>query len=275
VAVTLLLAAATLRLAASVAGGLLALANHDGVVAGRTRAAEVLNTFGAGGDTAGALLAVAAAAGVWWLHRRPAESTSGAARPWALAVLGGTALLVVLHAVGVVLLDIDAAHTAPQLTILLGFAATDLLLCLAGTVVVRHVPAAAAEAGPGDPLLFAVDRETGEVFAFFSFAELARAISVYSVEDGEFAFYDDDGRVFHADVVDDAIRLTPTEVVRRDELLARLRGFADKHGLPVVDRNEPLSYLRPVSDWQWLELWPGWLRWIGRIVRRLQVPPVG
>jgi hypothetical protein len=274
--VALLLAAATLRLAASVAGGFLALANHDGLVGGRAGAAEVLNTFGAGGDTAGALLAVAGAAGVWWLHRGAADSTSRAARPWALAVLGGTALLVVLHAVAVVVLDIDAAHTAPQLTILLGFAATDLLLCLAGTVAVRHVPAApAAEAGAADPLLFAVDRGTGEVFAFFSFAELARAISVYSVEDDEFAFYDDDGRVFHADAVDDAIRLTPTDVVRRDELLARLRGFADKHGLAVVDRNEPLSYLRPVSDWQWLELWPGWLRWIGRIVRRLQVPPVG
>jgi hypothetical protein len=131
--------------------------------------------------------------------------------------------------------------------------------------------AGATQSDELEPLVFAVDRGNGEVFAFFSYARAARTISVYSIEEDEYVFYADDGTLLVASVVDDRTTFTPTGVVRRDELLQHLRSFTQRTSVEVIDRDDPTAYAVPIADWQWLQLWPGWLRGIGRLVRRLQM----
>jgi hypothetical protein len=65
------------------------------------------------------------------------------------------------------------------------------------------------------------------------------------------------------------VSFTETADRRRDELLAHLKEFVLRRGIRVdeEDADEPSAYAIPISDWQWLQLWPGWLRWIGRIFR--------
>jgi len=121
-----------------------------------------------------------------------------------------------------------------------------------------------------EPLLFAVDRGNGEVFAFFSFAQARRSISPYSIEENEFTFYTDEGMVVEATATEMVTHFTPTGEDRREDLMRALRRFAQVTDLTVEEPQDPTSYAVPIADWQWLELWPGWLRPIGRIVRRLQ-----
>ena len=73
-----------------------------------------------------------------------------------------------------------------------------------------------------------------------------------------------------ASAADLVARFTPTAENGRDDLMRALRRFVQAKDLSVEEPQEPTSYAVPISDWQWLELWPGWLRPIGRIVRRLQ-----
>ena len=266
-ALALLLAGvASVRILGSVVAGLLALVNDPGdFEAGRVHAAGVLTSFGAAGDSIGGLLLVAAAASLWGAASR---AGAGVIRP----LLGATMLLVVLRVVGVLIIDAEAPfrHAVTEETLTVTFGLADLLLCLGGFEVLRRLPAVAGSEDSSDlePVVFAVDRGNGEVFAFFSYAEAARTLSVYSIEDGEFDFFTDEGVAVDATVVDGRTRLAVTAVDRREDLLRALRTFAGSHGLDVDPTDEPSAYAIPISDWQWLELWPGWLRWIGRFVRR-------
>ena len=275
-ALVVLVGAASLRILAAVIAGFIALGQHDdlnGVSFGRGRlhAGEVLNTFGEAGDGIGALLAAAAVALVWWLSRQAAITRSMVT--WVRAVLTVTAVLTVVSAASVVVLDIE--QVPERLTLIIGFSLAYLLVCLGGLLVLaglRDVDVDVDQPDPDDvePLLFAVDRGNGEVFAFFSFAQARRSISPYSIEENEFTFYTDEGVVVEATATDLVTHFTPTGEDRREDLMRALRRFAQVTDLTVEEPQEPTSYAVPISDWQWLELWPGWLRPIGRIVRRLQ-----
>src|SRR3954453_17512990 len=268
-ALEVLVGAASLRILAAVIAGVIALGQHDDLNIGRQHAGEVLNAFGAAGDSIRALLAAGAAALVWLLSRQTPVSRGVLSTLRAVVVV--TALMAVARATAIVVLDID--HIGYELTIVIGFAIADVLLC-AGILLVlsRLRPVDLDEVDPDDvePLLFAVDRGNGEVFAFFSLAQARRSISPYSIEENEFTFYTDEGMVVEATATDLVTHFTPTGEDRREDLMRALRRFAQVTDLTVEEPQEPTSYAVPISDWQWLELWPGWLRPIGRIVRRLQ-----
>jgi hypothetical protein len=271
----LLVGAAFLRLLASVVAGIVTLASgrEDFAPAGH-RAGSILATFGAAGDSISAILLLGVVALLAWGRPRP--------RPHLLTrvvrvLLLVTAGLVVLRVAGTYLIEAGfSAYASAQEAVVTGFGLGDLLLCLGGTLMLARVGAVefatvtgVIDDGEPEPVVFAVDRGNREVFAFFSYAQAARTISVYSIEEDEFTFYADDGTLLQATVVDDRTRFTPTDDDRREELMAALRAFARAKSLVVHEPDEPTAYAVPVADWQWLELWPGWLRGIGRAVRRL------
>jgi hypothetical protein len=272
-ALVVVLLAATVRIVAALIAGLIMLGEHNSFLVGRAHAGFVLNAFGAAGETVGVLLALVAVGLVWWLSRGSAESRVEPLATVTRVVLVVTAVLVGARVAGGIVLDQDATQAASTLTIIVGFGLADLALCAGGLAVLARVAATAGapQSDELEPLVFAVDRGNGEVFAFFSYAQAARTISVYSIEEDEYAFYADDGRLLDASVVDDRTTFTPTDVVRRDELLQHLRSFTQTRSVEVIDRDDPTAYAVPIADWQWLQLWPGWLRGIGRLVRRLQM----
>jgi hypothetical protein len=149
------------------------------------------------------------------------------------------------------------------------------LLCLGGARILGRVdtarrPADVADDAEPDPLVFAVDRGNGEVFAFFSYAEATQSISIYSIEENEFVFYADDGTLLQATVVDDRTTFARTDADARTELMGHVRRFAREKSLVVHEPDEPAAYAVPISDWQWLELWPRWMRGLGRMVNRVR-----
>ena len=268
--VTLMVLAVSLRLLGAIIGGFIAMSLHHDVFAPASqRAGTILETFGRAGDTAGAVLAVAAAALVGW----------GRVRDTGLmfvvrVVLVVTAALVCLRVAGYFMIsaEFNAAGSVEE-SVVTGAGVCDLLLCVGALWALGRSSADPIADGSddADPLVFAVDRGTAEVFAFFSYAEAARTLSVYSIEDGEFAFYTDEGYVIDASVVDERPRFTVTDDNRRDLLASALRSFAARHDLDVDVQDDDLTaYAVPISDWQWLELWPRWMRGLGRLVNRLR-----
>lgn len=268
-ALTALGLAAGVRIVVSLIAGLITLSQHDEMSTGRVRAGEILTAFGSAGDSIEALLGAAAVAVLWWMARRGLTGAAAAIRLLLIATL----LLIVARATGFALIDIDSARASAEFTVIFGFGLADAVI-VGGSLLVldraRLAVTASADPDQIEPLLFAVDRGNGEVFAFYSFAQARRAISIYSIEENEYAFYTDEGDVVTATADDDGTSFTVTDDRRLDELMLSLRGFAQSKGLSVEEPQEPTSYAVPVSDWQWLELWPGWLRPIGRLVRRLQ-----
>jgi hypothetical protein len=271
IALGALLGAATIRILAAVIAGFITLGQHDELNIGRLHAGVVLNAFGASGDGIGALLVAAIVAVTWGLSRRAPVSRT--AVTWVRVVATITALMTVASAAAVLVLDADANQSANQLTLVIGFSVAYLLVCLGGLLVlseVHHVDSDVLDPDHLEPLLFAVDRGNGEVFAFFSFAEARRTISIYSIEEDEYVFYTDEGMVVNASAADGVTHFTVTTEDRREDLMRALRQFALAKALTAEEPGEPTSYAVPIADWQWLELWPGWLRPIGRLVRRVQ-----
>jgi hypothetical protein len=272
----LLLGATTLRLLGSVVAGLDMLTRDMADFAPASqRTGSILSTFGSAGDTVSALLLLGVVALLAWGRPRPRVHLL---MRIVRVLLFVTAVLVVVRIVGTYAIDAQlSGGTGAQEAVVTGFGLGDLLLCLGGAVMPGRLDSATATTAVGaaddlepEPLVFAVDRGNGEVFAFFSYAQAARTIGVYSIEEDEFAFYTDDGTLLQATVVGERTRFTPTEEDRRSELMAALRAFARAKSLVVAEPDEPTAYAVPISDWQWLELWPGWLRGIGRMVRRFQ-----
>ena len=269
-ALTALLLGATIRLVAAVIAGLIVLVDHDEANVGRQHVGEVLNTLGVAGDGIGALLVAITAGAVWALSRHAAVSRPTVA--WTRAIALVTALMTVSSAVGVLVL-FDGNHVAYQLAVIIGFAVAYLVICLGSLLVLSRigdVDVDQQDSGELEPLLFAVDRGSGEVFAFFTFAQARRTISSYSVEENEYDFFTDEGRVVHAAAHDLVTQFTPTDEYRREDLMRALRAFARAKGLVVEDPQDLTSYAVPIADWQWLELWPGWMRPLGKLVRRIQ-----
>ena len=268
--------AASLRLLAAVVSGTISALTADQGPTGRFRVGEIISGFGVAGDTIGAALAVLALAlAVFTAYQRRALVVAAG------VVVGLTAVSIVAAVVGTVLVASGFPGNPENAVIAraIGFGLADLMLCIGGGVLAAQLSppvgtdAAGGEAGL-DPVIFAVDRADGEVFAFFSRQEAARTLNVYSVEDDEFLLYGDDGAVIVAQVVGGRVAFTVTDDRRPAELLTHLQQFAMRVGLTVDPDlfNEPWAYAHPISEWQWLQLWPGWMRPLGGLVRAVARP---
>lgn len=270
-----LLLGAALRIVVSVAAGIAEWAQNgdQDFPNGTFRAGDILVTVGEAGDGVGVLLGVAALALVWWLLA--ADEPVEGLRSTTAAVLSVTAVSAFVQTVGYLLLFSIAPPAAlwSQLILRVGHALVYAIVALGGVTAARRLaglaPAHAVERFDDDPLVFAVDGPSGDVYAYFSVADAERKSHVYSVADDELTFYTDEGTVVRASVEDERVVLTPTDIDQRDALLERLRQFVVRRGIQVHPRDaeDPAAYARPISDWQWLQLWPGWLRWMGRIFR--------
>lgn len=270
-----ILLGAALRIVASVVAGIIEWAQNgdQGYPNGTFRAGDILDTVGDAGDGVGVLLALAALALVWWLLAvdEPVEGLRSAAA----TVLGLTAVSAFVQVLGFMLLFSIAPESTlwSQLVLRVGHSLVYAIVALGGVAAARRlaglVRAQAVQRFDDDPLVFAIDRLSGDVHAYFSVDTAERKSHVYSVEDDELAFYTDEGKVVRASAEHDRVVLTPTDVDQRDALLERLREFVVRRGLHVHpdDADDPTAYAKPISEWQWLQLWPGWLRWMGRIVR--------
>ena len=267
---TVLAVAAGMRVVGSVVAGFIALSQHrDEFDPVSQRAGSVLQAFGAAGDTLGALLLLAAAALIAWAEVRDLRLHIAIR-----ALLLVTAVLVCLDLAGsfVIGADFNSAGSAIEESIVTGFGLAALSLCVGGWYVLGRIPVQTVvddDAEP-EPLVYALDRGNGEVFAFFSYAEITRTLSIYSLEEDEFDLFTDEGDVIEVSVVDERARFTVTGDNRRSELAAALQRFADKHDLDVDAEGDLTAYAVPISDWQWLELWPRWMRGVGRLANRLR-----
>lgn len=268
---TAALAAVVLHITGSIVGGIAAAANEpDTFDLERVRVGQVLQTFGAAGSVTDLLLLVLAVGLVWWRRRH------GDARAWPIVatrlLLVVVAVLVVVGCTGLVMTQsaFPVRASLPGISVSVGSSLGDLLLAAGTMLALGHV-VTPAEADGDDLLLFAVDRVDGEVFAFLSRADAVRTLSLYSIEDDEFDFYDVTGARVTAGVTDGLVELTVTNEDGRSELLTRLRTFAEAHGLRVdaTATADPSHYVAEVREWQWLQLWPGWLRPLGRVVRAM------
>ena len=272
---SVVLLAAALRIVVSVVAGIVEWAENgdQGFPNTAARAGDIVITIGDAGDGVGVLLALAALALVWWLLA--ADEPVEGLRSTAATVLGFTAASAFVQAVGFLLLFSIAPDSAlwSQLILRVGHSLVYALIALGGVVAARRlaglVRAQAVERFDDDPLVFAVDRLSGDVHAYFSVDDAERRSHVYSIEDDETAFYTDEGKVLRSSVEHDRVLLRPTDIDQRDVLLDRLREFVVRRQIHVhsLDADDPAAYARPISEWQWLQLWPGWLRWMGRIFR--------
>ena len=271
-----LLAGAGVRLLAAIVAGFVEW-HHASFVedpSGRFRATDVLTTFGAAGDTAGIALAVLALLVVWQISRteEPLAPALQLATCW---ILGVTAVLAVMEAIGVGLLftaDPDHIETA-RIVQSSGAALAALVIAGGGMVLTRQYGLMLDEhaaADDVDAFVFAADRHSIDVRAFFAARDAVRRMHLYTVEEEEFDFYTDEGEVLTASVVDGRIALQPTGQLRLDELLARLKEFTLRRGITVDDEDadDPTAYVDPINKWQWLEMWPPWMRPLGYLFRR-------
>ena len=266
-----LLTAAALHVVGAVIAGLAGIIGNDSSFpSGRAHTGEVLTTFGQAGGAVDVLLLIVAVGLLAWRWR----DTIGSSRALAAGrvLLVAVALLVIARCVGTVLIAtiFSSVTRAENVSATLGAGLGDLALCTGGILAARTISASAADGGD-EAILFAVDRVDGEVFAFYSWAEAERTLNVYSIEDDEFAFYDEDGHVVEATVDRERVRFSVSDQLAAEELLRHLRVFAEAHGLHVAAdaADRPAAYVELVNDWQWLQLWPGYVRPFARLVRTM------
>lgn len=258
-----------IRVVAALVSGLSTASDHLHDLPAQAHAGETLQAFGGAGGLEGAVLAVVGV-GCCAVAGSRARVTATAAR-WLVAL---TALSIVAATVGALILvtSIGTGETA-EASRAVGEGLAALLVCVGGAAAVARLgPPGADSPDAMPPIVFAVDRVDGEVFAARSFQDLARVVSVYSIEDDEFEFFTADGRVVTATTAEGRAAFDVTEFNRRDDLLTGLRRFATAHELDVApeQRDDPTAYVEPIEEWQALELWPPWMRPIVRLVRRLR-----
>jgi hypothetical protein len=283
-----LLAAAGVRIVAAVGSTLADLARNDlGLPPGigtRVSLGVRLGEFGQAGDEVGALLLLLAVALLWLSALAAAGADARGVARWrrdtvlAVWLLALTALSSVLLLVGALVeLPGQDFFPAAHLVYVAGVAVATLVMCAGGIYVSRGLRFSVDSVGAGGgnddvaapAAVFAIDRRNGDVLAWSSMRRAIEEAPVYGVDDDEYEFFLDDGTVLAAGVVDERVQLTPTQVDRFDHLLAALQDYAGRRGLAVDDdeRDEPLAYVDVVDRDRWLEMWPGWLRWMGRFVR--------
>lgn len=267
-----LVAGAGIRLLASVVAGFVDWHDSGSVFpAARVRVFDVLSTFGAAGDGSGVLLALAAAATVWWLSWRD-DAAATSLRASLMWIFGVTAALALADGVGFgFFYSYESEHQTPRLIHTEGFALAYIVVTVGALLLLRQLgdAIAAQDSDDLDAFIFAVDRKGGDVRAFLSAGEAKRRMHVYSVEDDEFAFYTDEGSVLEATVVDDRIVLRSTDQQGLAELVESLKEFANRRGITIDDEDadDPTAYAVPIGRWHWLEMWPPWMRPIGMLFR--------
>jgi hypothetical protein len=262
-----------IRLVAAVAGGIAVAGNPADYEPGRFHTGATIAEFGTAGDGVGVLLLLLAVAVLCW---RASGARPATAEPRFERLRATTGWLLTLTAISAVAalvgLTVQASGAGflnwQRLVSLDGFQVAYLVAALGALAVVHRLStdAAAGDEADDEPAaVFAVDRRTGGVLAWWSVREAEDNAPLYGVEDDEYEWYLDDGVVLSAAADARDVRLTVTAESRPDELLAVLQEYAQRRGLDVQETHEPLSYVEPIARDHYLEMWPGWLRWIGRL----------
>ncbi len=206
-------------------------------------------------------------------------------RPWradyaaTFSLLGLTAVSSLLTAVAYLWVASDQRFfPTSQEVRLVGFALVYTVTSAALLYVVRGINEIVTSPADGEDdeddgepgaAVFAVDRKTGAVHAWASRGEAREKAPLYGVEDDEFEWFLDDGAVLQATAHGREVSFTPTGEERPEELLGHLKEYVQRRGLTIdeEDADEPLAYVDPIARDHYLEMWPGWLRWLGRLTR--------
>jgi hypothetical protein len=274
--VSALLLAQALRLVASVVGGFTTVGQREDFAPGRLRVGEVLSAFGSAGDgVAVALLAVATAV-LWWRATTPGQPYRTGQRDVLVWLLALTALGALVEAVGASI-ETSISGIGVRLVSLVGFEAAYVVAALGAIGAVRRLSPAPSDAqvvaeeigGEAGAAVFAVDRKTGAVLAWPSVSEAIEKAPLYSVQDDEYEWFLDDGVVLAASALGRDVTLVATPEERPDDLLHHLKEHALRRSLDLDDKeaDEPLAYVDPIMRDNYLEMWPGWLRPLGRLFR--------
>jgi hypothetical protein len=271
-----LLAAQAVRLLASIVGGFSAVGQRGDFEPDRLHAGEVLSAFGSAGDGVAIALLALATAVLWWRTTTTGHLPRTGQREVLVWLLGLTALAAVLEAVGACI-ESSIGGFGARLVAVVGFQAAYVVAALGTMAAVRRLGSDSSSGievdglrGEAGAAVFAVDRKTGAVLAWPSMGEALEKAPLYSVEDDEYEWFLDDGVVLAASAVGQDVTLVATPEERPDELVAHLKEHALHRGL-VVDEDEvdePLAYVDPIMRDNHLEMWPGWLRPLGRLLRR-------
>ena len=273
-----LLATQAVRLVAALVAGVAAATEHVPFAPDHFHTGFVVSTFGSAGDGTGVVLLALAAVVLWArsaAHRSPASASWWRQRDVTTVLLAVTALSAVLDGVGLFVQAAAATDSWRRVIVPMGYEIAYLVAAAGVILALRRLDSdEAAGADSGDDLadepgaaVFAVDRKTGVVLAWPSVREARAKAPLYGVEDDEYDWFLDDGVVLAASAAGSDVHLTPTPDARPEELLARLTAYAERRGLAVDEPDEPLAYVDPIARDHYLDMWPGWLRWIGRLTR--------
>jgi hypothetical protein len=275
VLVITLLATQAVRFAASVVDGFSTIGQRGDFEPGRLHAGEVLSAFGAAGDGVAIALLALATAVLWWRTTTTGHLAQTGQRDVLVWLLALTALAAVAEAVGASI-EASIGGFGTRLVAIVGFEAAYVVAALGTIAAVRGLSSGRSSgiqddelAGEAGAAVFAVDRKTGAVLAWPSMGEALEQAPLYSVEDDEYEWYLDDGIVLAASANGSDVTLVATPQERPDELLHHLKEHALRRGLALDDEeaDEPLAYVDPIMRDNYLEMWPGWLRPLGRIAR--------
>lgn len=273
-----LLVAQALRLLASIVGGFSAIGQGgDEFGPARLHVGEVLSAFGSAGDGVAIALLALATAVLWWRTTTTGHLGRTGQRDALVLLLGLTAAAAVVEAVGSSV-ETTIGGFGARLVAVIGFEAAYVLAALGTLVAVRRLsPVGAASLdAEGDDLggepgaaVFAVDRKTGAVLAWPSVGLALEKAPLYSVEDDEYQWFLDDGVVLAASSDGRDVQLAATGEERPGELVQHLKEHALRRGLAIDEgeADEPLAYVDPIVRDNYLEMWPGWLRPLGRLFR--------
>jgi hypothetical protein len=274
---TLVLGVQVIRLVAAVVGGIsVGLKRADQLAPSGFRTGETLTTLGSAGDGVGLLLLLLAGALLLWRMSRSAHGDrlagSRVLLSWLLVLTAASAALFV---VGLMFeASVGGFFDWERVVTPAGFAIADLVGSLGTLVVVRRLSTVGADDDSEQDrdaraAVFAVDRKTGDVLTWASQAEARAKAPLYGVEDDEYRWYLDDGTVLQATADGRDVTFTATDAERSGELLVHLKAYAQRRGIAIDEdeADEPLAYVDPIARDHYLEMWPGWLRWLGRLTR--------
>jgi hypothetical protein len=281
----IVVAAQALRIVVAVIGGLVANREHlpgpDFGVHPAENGAEQLLQFASAGDGEGAILMVLGAVLLWLVAMLPRSERTWHGDFIATSVLLGlTSVSCVLTAVAYIWFASEpVGFPTSQEVQLVGFSIVYAALTAAMLYVVRgiHATVTSTAVDSGDEenddeegaAVFAVDRKTGAVLVWSSQAEARAKAPLFGIEDDEYEWFLDDGVMLVAAANGQDVSFTPTGEERPEDLLRHLKDYVERRGLRIDEEeaDEPLAYVDPIARDHYLEMWPGWLRWLGRLTR--------